>query len=176
MSGPRPTSAITRTPEQESRLQHLSTCSMAPFASGQRGQIVLCAVRHPEWAHTTLAQRLHCSGTTVKRWRQRGQTPDSVREVPRAGTRRTFPPLQRARVGALVCSAPRQYGNPWQRWSGEKLARVAIAQHLGERIAPSTIRTWLRHDKSKPWRYQSWQHSPDPRFVEKARPVLALSA
>jgi hypothetical protein len=77
---------------------------------------------------------------------------------------------------ALACSAPRQYNKPWQRWSGEKLAQVAIEQQLVERIAPSTIRTWLRHDKIKPWRYHSWQHSTDPRFVEKALPVLDLYA
>jgi len=74
----------------------------------------------------------------------------------------------------LACSAPRQYGKPWQRWSGEKLARIAIEQQIVESIAPSTIRTWLRQDKIKPWRYHSWQHSTDPQFVEKAVPVLDL--
>jgi hypothetical protein len=77
---------------------------------------------------------------------------------------------------ALACSAPRQYGKPWQRWSGEKLAQVATEQQIVKRIAPGTIRTWLRHDKIKPWRYHSWQHSTDPRFVEKALPVLDLYA
>jgi DDE superfamily endonuclease len=54
------------------------------------------------------------------------------------------------------------------------LARVAIEQQIVNTIAPSTIRTWLRHDKIKPWRYHSWQHSTDPQFVEKAVPVLDL--
>lgn len=176
MPGPRPKYAITLTPEQEVRLQHLSTCYMAPFAIVQRAQIVLCAFRHPEWSNPTLAQRLGCSVTTIKRWRRRWQTTDRLREAPRAGARRTFTPLQRTRVVALACSAPRQYGKPWQRWSGEKLARVAIEQQLVDTIAPSTIRTWLRRDKIKPWRYQSWQHSTDPQFVAKAVPVLDLYA
>jgi DDE superfamily endonuclease len=77
---------------------------------------------------------------------------------------------------ALACSVPRQYGKPWQRWSGEKLAQVAVEQQIVERSAPSTIRTWLRQDKIKPWRYHSWQHSTDPQFVEKATPVLDLYA
>jgi transposase len=174
MPGPRPKYAITLTPEQERRLQQLSTCYMAPFALVQRAQIVLSAFRHPEWANTTLAQRLGCSVTTVKRWRRRWQATDRLHDAPRAGTRRTFTPLQRTRVVALACSAPRQYGKPWQRWSGEKLAQVAIEQQLVERIAPSTIRTWLRRDKIKPWRYHSWQHSTDPQFVDKAVPVLDL--
>jgi transposase len=176
MSGPRPKYAITLTPEQEGRLQHLSTCYMAPFAIVQRAQMMLYAFRHPEWSNTTLAQRLGCSVTTVKRWRRRWQATDSLHDAPRAGTRRTFTALQRTRLVALACSAPRQYGKPWQRWSGEKLAQVAIEQQIVESIAPSTIRTWLRHDKIKPWRYHSWQHSTDPQFVEKAVPVLDLYA
>jgi transposase len=176
MPGPRPKYAITLTPEQEVRLASLCTCYMAPFATVQRAQIVLLAARHPEWSNATLAQRLNCHVTTVKRWRQRWQHTDSLRDAPRAGTRRAFTPLQRARVVALACSAPRQYGKPWQRWSGEKLAQVAVEQQIVVSIAPGTIRTWLRHDKIKPWRYHSWQHSTDPQFVEKALPVLDLYA
>src|SRR5262249_55991744 len=40
--------------------------------------------------------------------------------------------------------------------------------------SPGTIRTWLRQDKIKPWRYHSWQPSTDPQFVAKAAPVLDL--
>jgi transposase len=149
---------------------------MAPFALVQRAQSVLSAFRHPEWSNTTLAERLGCSVTTVRRWRRRWQATDRLYDAPRAGTRRAFMALQRTRIVALACSAPRQYGKPWQRWSGEKLAQVAIEQQIVERIAPSTIRSWLRHDKIKPWRYHSWQHSTDPPFVQKAVPVLDLYA
>jgi transposase len=174
MPGPRSKYAIRLTPEQEARLQHLSTCYMAPFATVQRAQIVLLASRHPQRPNAIIAQQLNCSVTTVKRWRQRWQTTDSLFDAPRAGTRRTFTSLQRAQVVALACSAPRQYGKPWQRWSGEKLAQVAVEQQIVAGIAPGTIRTWLRADKIKPWRYHSWQHSTDPQFVEKALPVLEL--
>jgi DDE superfamily endonuclease/homeodomain-containing protein len=176
MPGPRPKYAITLTREQEARLQHLSACYMAPFATVQRAQIVLLAHRHPEWQNAIIAQQVGCHVNTVKRWRQRGPSTDSLRDAPRAGTRHTFTPLQRAQVVALACSAPRQYGKPWQRWSGEKLAQVAVEQHLVATIAPGTIRRWLQADKMKPWRYHSWQHSTDPQFVEKAGPVLDLYA
>ena len=62
------------------------------------------------------------------------------------------------------------------RWSGEKLAQVAEEQQIVKGISPGTIRRWLRADKIKPWRYQSWQHYTDPQFVEKATPVLDLYA
>src|SRR5215510_14646972 len=176
MPGPRPKYAITLTPEQEARLVHLSIGYMAPLAVGQRAQILLLAARPPEGSNAAIAQRLGCSVTTVKRWRWRWQYTDSLRDAPRGGTRRIFTSLQRAQVVALACSAPRQYGKPWQRWSGEKLAQVAIEQGIVARIAPGTIRPWLRHDKIKPWRSHSWQHSTDPQFVEKALPVLNLYA
>ena len=176
MPGPRPKYAITLTSEQEVRLQHLSTCYMAAFATVQRAQILLLAHRHPQWQNTTIAQRVGCSVNTVKRWRQRWQTTDSLHDAPRAGTRRTFTSLQHAQIVALACSTPRQYNKPWQRWSGEKLAQVAVEQRVVAAISPGTIRRWLRADKVKPWRYHSWQHSTDPQFVEKATPVLDLYA
>lgn len=176
MPGLRPKYAITLTPEQEARLQQLSTCYMAPFATVQRAQLLMLAYRYPQWPNAALARRLGCSIHTVQRWRQRWQTTGSIADAPRAGTGRTFTPLQRTQIVALACSAPRQYGKPWQRWSGEKLAQVAVEQQIVKRISPATIRTWLRADKIKPWRYHSWQHSTDPQFVEKASPVLDLYA
>jgi len=176
MPGPQPKYAIMLAPEQEARLEHLRTCYMAPFATVQRAQIVLLAHHHPQWQNATIAQRLGCSVNTVKRWRQRWQTTNSLPDAPRAGTRRTFTPLQRTQVVALACSAPREHGKAWMRWSGEKLAQVAVEQQIVEAIAPGTIRRWLRTDKIKPWRYHSWQPSTDPQFIERATPVLDLYA
>ena len=147
---------------------------MGPFATVQRAQRLLLVPHHPDWSNIMLAQPVGCPVNTVRQGRQRWQVTDSLSEAPRAGTRRTCTALQRAHVVALACSAPHQYGKPWRRWSGEKLARVASEQQSGNTIAPSPIRTWLRHDKIKPWRYQSWQHSTDPQFVEKAVPGLDL--
>jgi transposase len=176
MPGPRPKYEMTLTPEQEARLQRLSTCYMAPFATVQRAQIVLLAHQHPEWQHAEIARRVGCSVSTVKRWRQRWPTTDGLRDAPRAGTPPTFTPLQRTQIVALACSAPHQYGKVWARWSGEKLAQVAVEQGIVGTISPGTIRRWLRTDKIKPWRYHSWQHSTDPQFVKKAVPVLDLYA
>jgi transposase len=158
------------------RLQQLSTCYMAPFATVQRAQILLLAHPHPQWQNAPIAQQVGCHVNPVKQWRQRWQATDALHDAPRAGTRPPFTPLQRALVVALACSAPRQYSKPWQRWSGEKLAQVAVEEQLVEAISPGTVRRWLRADKIKPWRYHSWQHSTDPQFVEKATPVLDLYA
>jgi DDE superfamily endonuclease len=176
MPGPLPKYPIQLTPEQERHLQQLSSCYTAPFADVQRARILLLAHQHPTWQNEKIARRVGCCVNTVKHGRQRWLQTDRVRDAPRAGTRRTFTPLQRAQITALACSAPRAYGKPWPRWSAEKLAQVAIEQQIVDHIAPGTIRTWLRQDKIKPWRYHSWQRSTDPRFVDKASPVLDLYA
>jgi len=174
MPGPLPTYAINLTVAQEMRLQPLSACSTAPFAEVQRARMLRLAHQRPAWRNADIARQIGCAVHTVKRWRQRWQTTDALKDAPRPGCTRTFPPLQRAQMTALACSAPREYGKPWRRWSGEKLAQVAVEQQIVTRISPGTIRTWLRQDKIKPWRYHAWQHSTDPQFVEKAAPVLDL--
>jgi hypothetical protein len=169
-----PKEPIQLTLAQEVHLQQLSTCYTAPFAEVQRARILLLAHQQPTWRNAEIARQVGCCVNTGKHWRQRWLQTDSVRDAPRAGTHRTFTPLQRAQITALACSAPRPHGKPWPRWSGEKLAQVAIAQQTVEHIAPGTIRTWLRQDKIKPWRYHTWQGSTDPQFVDKASPVLDL--
>jgi len=174
MPGPLPKYPMKLTSEQEARLQHLSTCYTAPFAEVQRARLLLLAHQHPDWRNADIARQVGCTPQTVRQWRRRWRTTHAVHDAPRAGTHRTFTPLQRAQITALACSAPREYGKPWRRWSGEKLAQVAVEQQIVTRIAPGTIRTWLRQEKIKPWRYHSWQHSTDPQFVDKAAPVLDL--
>jgi transposase len=174
MPGPLPKYPIKLAPEQEARLQSLSTCYTAPYAEVQRARLLLLAHHHPTWHNAAIARQVGCTSETVRQWRRRWQTTAVVRDAPRAGARRTFTPLQRAQITALACSAPREYGKAWRRWSGEKLAQVAVEQQIVPRISPGTIRTWLRQDKIKPWRYHSWQHSTDPQFVDKAVPVLDL--
>jgi hypothetical protein len=174
MPGPLPKYPITLTPEQEACLQSLSTCYTAPYAAVQRARLRLLAYHHPMWCNAAIARQVGCTSETVRQWRRRWQTTKVVRDAPRAGARRTFTPLQRAQITALACSAPREYGKAWRRWSGEKLAQVAVEQQIVQRISPGPLRTWLRQDKIKPWRYHSWQHSTDPQFVDKAVPVLDL--
>lgn len=174
MPGPRPQYAIRLTETQVAALTHLSVSYTAPFAQVQRARILLLAHQHPEWTNRRIAQAVGCCLDTVKVWRQRWQGAEMLDDRPRAGVPRDFPAVVRARIVALACSKPKEQGKVWKRWSGEKLAQVAIEQGIVTAISPSTIRRWLREDQIKPWRYHSWQKSSDPQFVEKASPVLEL--
>jgi transposase len=175
MPGPRSKYPIELTETQVTQLTHLSLSYTAPYAEVQRARLLLLAHRQPTWPMAQIAQAVGCSVATVKEWRQRWTQQGTLTATPRAGGLRRFPALVRAQIVALACSLPSTHGKVWKRWSGEKLAQVAVEQGLVSTISASTIRRWLRQDKIKPWRYHSWQHSTDPRFVEKATPVLDLS-
>jgi transposase len=176
MSGPRPKYPIALSETQVAELTHLSLSYTAPYAEVQRARIVLLAHHQPTWSNTQIARTVGCARDTVKEWRRRWTQHGTLQAAARAGAPRQFAALERAQIVALACSPPSTHGKVWQRWSGEKLAQVAVEQGLVTTISPSTIRGWLRQDNIKPWRYHSWQHSMDPQFVEKATPVLELYA
>jgi transposase len=85
-----------------------------------------------------------------------------------------FPSSQRAQVTALACTLPRESGKPLSRWSSRELAKVAVEKKVVKRISASTIKRWLKAERIKPWQFKSWQKPTDPRFLEKAVPVLHL--
>ena len=174
MPGLRPKYAISLTETQVRELTHLSLSYTAPFSEVQRARILLCAHHHPEWSNTRIDRQLGCSLDTVKKWRARWATHATWEALPRSGAPRAFTALQRAQITALACSNPAEHGKVWKRWSGEKLQAVAVEKQYVTTISAATIRRWLREEKIKPWRYHSWQKSTDPRFVEKAGPVLDL--
>jgi len=176
MPGPRPQYPIALSETQVAELTHLSLSYTAPYAEVQRARILLLAHHHPTWSNTQIARTVGCARDTVQEWRCRWQRQGTLRATARSGAPRHFPALVRAQIVALACSKPSAHGKVWKRWSGEKLAQVAMEKGLVTTISPSTIRGWLRRDKIKPWRYHSWQHSTDPQFVEKATPVLDLYA
>jgi hypothetical protein len=84
------------------------------------------------------------------------------------------PSAVRAQVTALACTLPRDSGRPLSRWSVTELARAIVQRGIVRRISGATIQRWLRADRIKPWQYHSWQRPTDPRFLERAIPILTL--
>ena len=90
------------------------------------------------------------------------------------GDRRSFPPQVRAEVIALACALPAEHGVPLSRWSAAELAREAATRGICEQISGTTVWRWLSQDAIRPWQHRSWIFPRDPRFAEKAGPILDL--
>ena len=97
------------------------------------------------------------------------------RTRPGPGVRAFSPSAVRVQVTALACTLPRDSGKPLSRWSVTELARAVIQRGIVRRISPGTIWRWLQTDRIKPWQYHSWPRTTDPRFLERAIPILTLS-
>jgi hypothetical protein len=88
--------------------------------------------------------------------------------------RGVFPPAQVAEVKALACELPATSGLPLSRWSAAEIAREAIARGIIAEVSGITIWRWLAEDAIRPWNYRSWIFPRDPRFAERAGPILDL--
>lgn len=75
---------------------------------------------------------------------------------------------------ALACALPAESGRPLSRWSAQELRREVLRQGIVASISGSTIWRWLSEDAIRPWSRRSWVFPRDPRFAEKAAPVLDL--
>ena len=76
----------------------------------------------------------------------------------------------------MACALPAEQGVPLSRWSTSELAREAVTRGIVEQISGVTVWRWLSEDAIKPWQQRSWIFPRDPRFAERAGPILDLSA
>lgn len=70
----------------------------------------------------------------------------------------------------------REMDVPLARWSCSEIASQLVMLGLVFSIATSTVWRWLKAEKIKPWRFHSWMHRIDEKFVEKATAILGLYA
>lgn len=168
----KPQYQIELTPEQVSELTHISQSYTRPYCDVQRARILLQA--HAGHSNAEIARDADCCQQTVRNWRKRWPTRQSLRDAERSGCPRQITATERAAVTALACSPPREHGEVSPRWTAAQLAEVAIKEHSVENLSGSSVRRLLRAEKVKPWQYHSWQKSTAPDFVAKAAPVLEL--
>ena len=74
----------------------------------------------------------------------------------------------------MACALPAEQGVPLSRWSASELAREAVTRGIVEQISGVTVWRWLSADAIKPWQHRSWIFPRDPRFAERAGPILDL--
>jgi DDE superfamily endonuclease len=91
------------------------------------------------------------------------------------GVTPVFPPLDHALVKAVACELVAETKQPLSRQSLTDVTARA-QQALGQPISRSTVWRMLATDAIKPWRDKYWIFPRDPRFAEKAGPILDLYA
>jgi hypothetical protein len=89
------------------------------------------------------------------------------------GTRRAFPPLERAQLTALACLEPVARGLHLTHWSSEDLARQAVADGIVPSITARTVRRILAAVDLQPHRTRYWRTGRlDAAFKARAERVL----
>jgi hypothetical protein len=97
-------------------------------------------------------------------------------KINRVGAERLlFPPLDQALIHAMACEAIAETEEPLSRQSLADLVRRARVS-LDKKISRSTVWRMLHEAAIKPWQYEHWIFPRDPRFAEKAGPILDLYA
>jgi DDE superfamily endonuclease len=86
-----------------------------------------------------------------------------------------FPPLDQAMIHAMACETIAATQEPLSRQSLADLVRRS-RETLGKKISRSTVWRMLHEAAIKPWQYEHWLFPKDPRFAEKAGPILDLYA
>lgn len=76
----------------------------------------------------------------------------------------------------MACELPAKRGVPLSRWSSDELASEVVKRGIVEQISGVTVWRWLSEDAIKPWQHRSWIFPRDPRFKERAGPILDLYA
>jgi hypothetical protein len=103
--------------------------------------------------------------TELSRWRTNADE----------GVSPIFPPLDHAIVKAIACEVVFQTETPLSRQSLTDVTLRACAA-LGKPISRSTTWRILHTDAIKPWQYEYWIYPRDPRFADKAEPIVDLYA
>lgn len=121
-----------------------------------RAKIVLLAADGLE--NTVIAARLDVRPQLVSLWRKRffDEGLEGLKDRPRAGRPRVFPPLAVVAVKALACELPAETGVPLSRWSAPELVVEVIARGVVDTISASTVRRWLACDALKSWQHRTW--------------------
>jgi hypothetical protein len=86
-----------------------------------------------------------------------------------------FPPLDQALIHALACEVVAETEEPLSRQSLADLVRRSQTT-LSKKISRSTVWRMLHEAAIKPWQYEHWLFPKDPRFADKAGPILDLYA
>lgn len=92
MRGRKKTYMVVLMENEEEELGRVIASRKSPQGEVLRAKVVLTCWEHPGWTDDQVAQAVGCSPGMVRKWRQRWVQTHSLKEAPRSGRRRVFPP------------------------------------------------------------------------------------
>jgi len=160
----RPLSPLTLLPAERQALLNWTRRPKTAQALALRARIVLfCATG---LSNTAVARRLHVTGATVCKWRQRFVQfrLDGLLDEPRPGTSRRLSDAEVERVLARTLETQPEAATHWSTRS--------LAQATG--LSQSSVSRIWRAFSLQPHRSESFKLSRDPLFIEKVRDIVGL--
>ena len=88
--GPKPEHPVRLTGEEVTKLRHISRLRKAPYWEVLRAKILLLAYEHPDWDNVSIARKVGCDVSTVRKWRAASREGPRITEAPRTGGPRFF--------------------------------------------------------------------------------------
>ena len=160
----RPTKPLNVTAEEREKLTMLARRRKSSQAMAMRARIVLGCDEGA--SNGDMARRLHISGATVCKWRERFRTRrlEGLFDEPRPGAPRSITDGQVEEVVTRTLESMPENSTHWSsRLMAEKtgLSQTAI------------VRIWHAFGL-QPHRVENFKFSKDPQFVEKVRDIVGL--
>ncbi len=174
MPGPKPKYQPESEREEIAEARRIPRQRTAPSSHVHRAKMVVTLSAHLDISHERLAQAVGVHPRTVMKWRKRWSVEGfSLLDQPRSGRPPFFFPESVAEMKAIACQLPAVREIPLSRFSLAELLRE-IRSEISLSMSRSTLWRLLERDAIRPWFHRSWISVKDPRFLEKAGPVLDL--
>lgn len=160
----RPIKPLNVSPEEKEKLSMLARRPKSAQAMAMRARIVLSCDEGS--SNTAGAKRLHITGATVCKWRERFRVRrlEGLLDEPRPGAPRSVTDAKVEEVVTTTLEWMPENGTPWStRLMAEQtgLSQTAI------------VRIWHAFGL-QPHRGENFKFSKDPQFVEKVRDIVGL--
>jgi transposase len=165
---------VVLTAPQRAELESILRRGKAEVRLHRRARMLVLAARG--LTTTAIAKELKTSRYRVGLWLKRYLS-DGVKGLsdrPRKGRPRTISSLERHRVVAAACQAPRELGRERDLWSLDALSQAVVESELVRAISASSVGRILRGADIKPHLVKMWCHSKDPDYQEKLEDIVGL--
>ncbi len=134
----------------------------------------MVALAHAQVGLNTIAQFVHYSVGSVRRWIRRGKATGEIQDRARSGRPALYTEETRLRIVAFYCQTKPLPG--CGRWTLEWAVRrlKADPQQIGSPPSKSTLHRILQTNRLKPHQSRYFLHITDPDFFPKMEHLLAL--